>query len=312
VSDTTAMPNEVASRKYVRPHHPVAWAPAPLLLVLSAVLFALMAFVAKMACARLPGPEVAFLRFVLGLAACAIAATHRGLRLHNGVGLLLRGAFGGAAVLCYFLAIAHLPVGVATLLNYTAPVFTALFAASFLGEPLGIATLGALSLTTTGVALVIRGTAPAGSLGIGLWQLVGVASAILSGAAVTTIREVRKTDGSWEIFGAFCLGGAVITGVPTVASWITPLPMEWMILVVVGTLSVAAQLLMTYALRYVRAAVAGIMAQLTPVAAMALGWLFLGERMGGFALLGAALTVAGVSWGAYLAKDPAPAETAES
>jgi drug/metabolite transporter (DMT)-like permease len=306
------MPNDVAPRKYLRPRHPSTWAPAPVLLVLSAVLFALMAFVAKMACARLPGPEVAFIRFVLGLLACGTAATRIALRLNNGVGLLLRGAFGGAAVLCYFLAIAHLPVGVATLLNYTAPVFTALFAASFLGEPLGPSTLGALVLTTSGVALVIRGTAPPGSLGLGPWQLVGVGSAILSGAAVATIREVRKTDGSWEIFGAFCLGGAVITGAPTVVFWVTPRPLEWVILVVVGTLSVAAQLLMTYALRYVRAAVAGIMAQLTPVAAMVLGWLFLDEKMAGLALLGAALTVVGVSWGAYLASSPVPAEPTES
>jgi drug/metabolite transporter (DMT)-like permease len=275
---------------------------APLLLAISAVLFALMAFVAKMASARLPGPEVAFIRFVLGLVACGAAATRWELRMNNAVGLLLRGTFGGAAVLLYFLAIAHLPVGVATLLNYTGPVFTAVFAALFLGEPLGAATVGALALATTGVALVLGGNAPPGSLGLGTWQLVGIASAVLSGAAVATIREVRKTDGSWEIFGAFCLGGAVITGLPTLVSWVTPRPGEWVALAAVGALSVLAQILMTYSLRYVRAAPAGIMAQLTPVAAMGLGWLLLDERMTGLSLVGAALTMAGVSWGAYLAQ----------
>src|SRR5262249_59018930 len=117
------------------------------------------------------------------------------------------------------------------------------------------------------------GTLPAGSIRLGVWQLVGIGSAILSAAAVTTIREVRKTDGSWEIFGSFCLAGALITGVPTAADWVRPSPHEWIALVVVGLLSVAAQLAMTYALRYVRAAVAAILAQLTPVAAMILGWL---------------------------------------
>ena len=43
------------------------------------------------------------------------------MRANNKLGLLLRGAYGGAAVLFYFLGIAHLPVGIATLLNYTAP-----------------------------------------------------------------------------------------------------------------------------------------------------------------------------------------------
>ena len=41
------------------------------------------------------------------------------MRATNKVGLLMRGAYGGAAVLFYFLGIAHLPVGIATLLNYT-------------------------------------------------------------------------------------------------------------------------------------------------------------------------------------------------
>jgi drug/metabolite transporter (DMT)-like permease len=289
-----------------------AMAPASMLLVLAAVLFALMAVVAKSTAAALPGPEVAFVRFCIGLLACGIAATRVRLRAKNKLGLILRGSYGGAAVLLYFLAIAHLPVGVATLLNYTAPIFTALYAAVFLDEAVRPATLGALALTTTGVALVITGTAPQGSLGLGAWQMVGVASALLSGAAVATIREVRKTDGSWEIFAAFCLGGALITSVPTAFGWVSPSRVEWAELFVVGLLSVLAQLLMTYALRFVRAAVAGIIAQLTPVAALAMGWIFLREAIVGVALLGAAITLAGVSWGAYLASSDGPGPVEES
>jgi len=276
-------------------------APAPLLLVTAAILFAAMAVVAKRAARGLPGPEVAFVRFVVGILACGIAATRIRFHSHNTVGLLLRGAYGGAAVLLYFSAIAHLPVGVATLLNYTMPIFTAAYAAFFLGEAVRSATLGALVVTTVGVIFVITGMAPPGSLGFGLWQAVAVGSAILSGAAVATIREVRKTDGSWEIFAALCAGGALITSVPTIRGWVTPTSTEWGALVAVGLISVVAQLLMTYALRYVRAAVAGVVAQLTPVAAITMGWVFLGERIAGLALIGAAVTLAGVTWGAWLA-----------
>jgi drug/metabolite transporter (DMT)-like permease len=276
-------------------------APAPLLLITAAILFAAMAVVAKRAARVLPGPEVAFVRFVIGILACVIAATRIRFRSRNKIGLLLRGGYGGAAVLLYFSAIAHLPVGVATLLNYTAPVFTAVYAAVFLGEAVRSATLGALVVTTLGVVLVITGMAPPGSMGFGLWQMVGVGSAMLSGAAVATIREVRKTDGSWEVFAAFCVGGALITSGPAIKGWVSPTSAEWEALVAVGLISVVAQLLMTYSLRYVRAAVAGIVAQLTPVAAITMGWLFLGERIAGLALLGAAVTLAGVSWGTWLA-----------
>jgi drug/metabolite transporter (DMT)-like permease len=283
---------------------------APLLLVGAAVLFALMAVVAK--AVALPGAEVAFVRFCIGLLACGVAATRIRMQTNNKVGLLLRGAYGGAAVLLYFSAIAHLPVGVATLLNYTAPVFTAVYAGTFLGEKVKRATLAALAITTMGVAMVIGGVAPPGSLGFGRWQMVGVASAVLSGAAVATIREVRKTDGSWEIFAAFCLIGALLTSVPTATGWVSPSSLQWVELGAVGLISVAAQLLMTYALRFVRAAVAGIIAQLTPVAALAMGWFLFREAIGALALSGAALTLAGVSWGAYLASNDQPVLLEES
>ena len=267
----------------------------------AALVFAVMALATKLAAARLPGPQIAFVRFAIGLAACGLAATRIRMRASNKVGLLLRGAYGGAAVFFYFLGIAHLPVGIATLLNYSAPVFTAMYAAAFLGEAITKATLGALSMTTVGVVLVIVGTAPAGSLGFGRWQLVAVLSAMLSGAAVATIREVRKTDGSWEIFAAFCLAGAAISAVPALRSWVPPRPGEWVTLAAVGVTSVIGQLLMTHALRYVRAAVGGIVAQLTPVTSLALGWAVFGDRIRALALAGAVLTLAGVSVGAYLA-----------
>jgi len=277
---------------------------AALYLAAAAVLFAIMAVVAKRAAVRLPGPEVAFIRFLVGLLACLGAATRVRLRANNWRGLFLRGLFGGGAVLCYFLGIEHLPVGVATLLNYTAPVFTALWAALFLREPLGLSAVGALVLTTVGVGLVIYGGAPPGSLGFGTWQLVGVLSALLSGAAIATIREVRRTDGSWEIFAAFCFGGAIITGVPAARGWVQPSPREWLLTVAVGALAVVAQLVMTWSLRYLRAAVAGIIMQLTPVAAMVLGYLLYGERAVGVAIAGAVITLAGVCWGALLAARP--------
>jgi len=275
--------------------------PAVAALVSAALVFALMAVATKVAARRLPGAQVAFIRFAIGLGSCALARVWVPMRAHNKLGLVMRGAYGGAAVLFYFMAIAHLPVGIATLLNYTAPVFTAIYAGLFMGEAIKRATLAALALTSAGVALVIAGTAPPGSLAFGPWQLVGLVSAVLSGAAVATIRQVRKTDGSWEVFTAFCVAGAVITLAPAVRDWIRPTPGEWLVLAAVGVTSVIGQLLMTHSLRYVPAAAGGVIIQLTPVTSLAIGWAFLNERIGAVALGGAALTLAGVSLGTYLA-----------
>ncbi len=282
--------------------HPLASATA--LMTLAALLFGVMAILAKAAAARLPGPEIAFVRFSVGLIACGVAATRIRMRAHNWRGLGLRGVLGGAAVLCYFLAIEHLAVGMATLLNYTAPVFAALWAWLFLGERVRLGTFGALAVTTLGVAVVIVADAPPGGVALGRWQLVGIASAILSGAAVATIREVRKTDGVWEIFAAFCLAGALFTGVPASHHLVAPTPAEWIMVVGVGVTSVAAQLMMTHSLRDLPAAAAGVLFQLTPVSAMVLGRIFFGERPVPLAIAGAAVTLVGVAWGAYLSAAP--------
>jgi drug/metabolite transporter (DMT)-like permease len=276
---------------------------AALVVAASSLIFAVMALFAKQASLRLPGTEVAFVRFLIGLAACAAVGARGGLRANNKRGLALRGLLGGTAVLCYFLCIEHLPVGLATLLNYTAPVFTALWAAALLGERLDALSIVSLALATVGVALVsFSGMAtPAQTR----WIWLGALSAVISGAAVATIREVRKTDGSWEIFASFCAGGALITGGPAIRSWVAPSQREWWLLLAVGLTAVAGQMGLTWSLRYVRAATAGILQQLTPVGALTLGALVYGDRITPLAALGAAVTIAGVSFGAWHMARPA-------
>lgn len=259
-----------------------------------------MAVAAKEAAKHLPGPEVAFFRFVIGLVTVGIAGLFSPLKIGNGYGLFLRGLFGGAAVYLFFLVIEHLPVGVATLLNYTAPVFTAIWALAFLGEKLRASTVIALVLTSLGVALVVRGSTPMGA-SLNPWHAVGIVSAALSGAAVATIRAIRKTDGSWEIFGAFCLGGLLMVAPSTVRNWIEPTVWDWAMLITVGLLSAIAQIMMTYALKFVEAAPAGVLSQLTPITALAIGWVIYDERLTPLALAGSVVTLLAVSFGAYQA-----------
>jgi drug/metabolite transporter (DMT)-like permease len=265
-------------------------------MVLSATFFAVMALFTKRVALRIPGAEVALIRFLVGGVVAAAVLLGRGARPVNRGGLVLRGLFGGVAVLFYFQAIQHLPVGIASLLNYTAPVFTALFAWLFLGERIGLGLVAALALTLGGLSLVLAGSAPAGSLRPSGWHLIGVASAVLAGAAVTTIRHLRRTDGAWEIFASFCCFGVLVTLPESLLHWVWPCAAEWLELGVVGVTAVAGQILMTHSMRFLTAAVSGIVLQLTPVLALAFGFLFLDERLGPLALLGAAATLAGVVW----------------
>ncbi len=263
----------------------------------ASVLFAVMAILVKSSVARLPGIEVAFFRFAVGVVGCLLAAPFVRIRVKNWPGLVMRGTFGGVAAISYFIALAHLPVGVATLLTYTSPVFTTMFAALFLEEALTFRMIIALTMTTSGVIMVVHGHAGAGSFGFGRWELVGVLSSVLSGAAVTTIRYVRRTDSSLPIFFSFCFISMIFT-LPTTRIWLWPTPREWLLLLSMGGVSFVAQLLMTYALAWLAAGAAGILMQLTPVFALGFGVVLYGERAIGLALLGSALTFVGVSYGA--------------
>ncbi len=270
---------------------------ALLLVALSALCFALMAIATKLATATLPAAQVAFVRFLLMLLPFVVSPTllRRALVWQRLDLLAYRGLFGGVAVLLYFVTIEHVPLGTATLLNYSSPIWAVTFAAIFLGErtrpllllPFGIALAGMLLVTG---ALSAPGLLPR----LGLFQVVGFASSILSGAAVAAVRAARRTEGSWSIYGSFSVCGALVTAPFALARFRAPSAREWVLLAVVGLASIAAQLLMTYAYRWVTNLQAGVFAQLTVVASMAMGVAFFGDPFGLRQGLGTLLALGGI------------------
>src|SRR3954466_2859745 len=200
-------------------------------MIASATMFGGMAFAAKVATARLSGPEVAVLRMGAGLLPCLLVPRYRRAALHyNRLGLiLLRGFFGGLAVMCYFIAIQHINVGVATLLNYTAPIWSGLFSMLFIGERFSARVLIPLPIALAGIILVVHAhAAPGDVLGFGRWEIVGACSAIASGFAVTAMRAARRGENSWSVYASFCLLGLFVNMPLAVAQWKTPNAKEWM------------------------------------------------------------------------------------
>jgi len=285
---------------------------SPLALVAgSALAFAVMAFAAKLVTRELPGDQVAFIRFALMLVPFAVSPSlrRRALEIRRWDLLAYRGVFGGVAVLCYFLAIEHVPVGTATLLNYSSPIWAVMFAALFLGERTRAPLLVPLALALVGMALVTGAIGRDGFVfRLGPWESVGLASSLLSGAAVTAIRAARRSEGSWAIYGSFSLCGLLVTAPFALSGYRAPTAREWALLLVVGASSVAAQMLMTYAYRWVTNLQAGVFAQLTVVISMAMGALYLGERLAPVQLLGAALAIGGVVGVIWMQRPPRASE----
>ena len=278
---------------------------ATLLALASAVLFAVMAGLARVASSRIPGSQIAFVRFATGSLATLVAVLVAGVVLpppHWGW-LLARGVFGGLAVLLYFTGIEKIGVGVATLINFTSPVWSLIFAWILLHERPKPRVVVALLATLTGVTLVATGHGQ--DVTLRGWELVAVASAVVSGMAITSVRATRRpdqdgsSDGSWMVFASFTVVGFLVT-LPTVAPpfghWVAPSAWQWVVLVLCGLTSVAAQLLMTSALRDMTAAGIGVVQQTTVVLSLGIGLLFFHETLTARAALGCVITIGGVLW----------------
>lgn len=273
-----------------------------------------MAAGTKLATRRLPGPEIALARFIVGvvvtMAVVATGAAH--IRPSRWGWLAARGLFGGISVVTYFLAIQMVPVGVATLLNQTQPVYTMLFSWALLGERPRRAALMALVVALGGVGVIVltgggdAGVATGAPFSVNAWKgtLLGVFSAVTSGVAVTSIRAARRdrADGipsetAWSVFFSFSLVGALVS-LPTVfgplGHFVRPSGSDWVLLLGVGVVSTAAQVIMSASLRHLTGVQSGIIAQLIVPMTVVLGITLLGESITTGFLAGATLTVAGV------------------
>jgi len=280
---------------------------ALLLMTASATFFGFMAFFAKLASARLSGPQVAMIRFAIGLLPPLLVPRYRraAMKFERLDLLFLRGFFGGIAVLCYFLAIAHINVGVATLLNYTAPIFSGTFSMLFIGEKVNPRVLIPMPIAFLGIMIVVRAQPS-----FGKWELVGLTSAICSGAAVTAMRRARRGENSWSVYTSFCLLGLFTCAPLGIATWRNPTHAEWTPLVLTSLFAIGAQLLLTFSLRWVDAMTVGVISQIAVPISMILGATLLNEILSPMSMLGTLLTISGVVGVVYITSLAKPAVAA--
>lgn len=263
----------------------------------SAMMFGAMAFSAKVAAARLAGAEVAMIRMAFGILPVLLVPrwTRAALSAQRLDLIVYRGVFGGIAVMLYFVAIHHTSVGVATLLNYTSPIWSGLLSMLFLHERFSARVLVPLPIAFLGIFLVVHAHARPGEvLGFGRWELCGALSAVAGGAAITAIRAARRTESSWAVYASFCFFGALVNAPLALLQWHWPTRDEWVALAATGILAMGAQLFMTFSLRWLDAMTTGVISQLAVVVSFVLGAMFLHDRITPAGALGSALTIGGV------------------
>lgn len=270
------------------------------IIAVSSLFFGLMAVLTRLLAGKVPAAEVAAVRFFVGLLGSAMlfAARRRAPNLTQWRLLALRGLLGGIAVVTYFFAIERLGAAPATVLNYSSPIYAAVFAAWFLGETTSHLRRLGLVVATTGAALVTFSSSTAANPWVpDVGAIVGVLSAVAGGGAMTVIRKLRDDTDALTVFFAFCVVGLLVSAPLAAPGWV-PLEGEALaICAAVGLLSIGGQLLFTWGMGFTTATSGSATTQLVPVVAwaLALGWLDEPVKLLGVA--GALLCVGGVLLG---------------
>lgn len=233
----------------------------------SAFWFSAMALLVKLASATLPVTEVVLVRAMLTLVFSYATLRWAGVYPwgNRRSTLLLRGLLGCAGLLCFYYAVAHLPLAAATVLHFTSPLFTALLAPLVLGEPTRGRVAAATLVGLVGVWLVAQ--PPAGAhLALDPWATgVALVGAVASALAYITVRRSSAYDHALVIVFYFPLVAVPVTLPLAWAELVWPQGAEWLLLLGVGVTTQFGQVAMTRGL-----------AQLPAARATALGYLQIG------------------------------------
>jgi drug/metabolite transporter (DMT)-like permease len=262
----------------------------------SAFCFSVMSLLVKLAGQRLPVQQIVLIRsaisLVLSLAVLRAAGVHLwGSRRRL---LLVRGVFGFLALSCFYYGVVHLPLADATVIQYTNPAFTALFAVWVLREPVGLREAAAVVAALAGVVLIARPAFLFGGGGLDPFAAgVALAGAILSGGSYVTVRKLAATEHALVIVFYYALVSTLgsLPGAAAVA--IMPTTIEWGLLIGVGISTQLGQIWLTRGLREERAGRAMTVGYLQVLFAAVWGVLFFADVPGWYSLAGALLIVGG-------------------
>jgi drug/metabolite transporter (DMT)-like permease len=282
----------------------------------AALLFGVNGTVSKLALeAGLSSTQLVELRS-LGAAVCLMAAVLVTRPRSLAVGrrelgfLVVAGIVGiGLVQWLYFVAIARLPVGIALLLEYLAPVFVALWVCFVRREPVRPRIWGALALCLLGLAVVAEVWSGLTLDGVGV--LAGLGAAVsLAAYYLTGEHGLGRRDplslAAWTFTAAALFWTALRP--PWAFEWSTlgesvslPGPFDgaevplWSLvawIIVLGTVVPYGMVLV--AIRHLGSTRTGLLGMAEPVTSGLVAWVVLDESLTPVQLLGAAVVIAGI------------------
>jgi len=177
--------------------------------------------------------QVAFLRCAVGFAFMLPWLAHAGLAgLKTGSQKLYgsRAFVGYASMLCWFTALAALPVAEATALSFTSPLFATVAAALLLGEIVRRRRWTATIVGFLGAMVVLR----PGLENVSLAHALVLASAALGGWNAITVKQLTRTENPNTIILYMTIYLVPLSLVPALFVWQWPSAQGWLLTLVLG------------------------------------------------------------------------------
>ncbi len=170
--------------------------------------------------------QAAFIRYVFGLAILApVFFRLRSPRLlarpflSRRLGLLaLRGVVHGAGVMLWFYAMARIPIAEVTALGFTAPIFTTIGAAIFLGEKPKMRRIGAVLVGFGGALVILR----PGIAVIDMGAIAQLTAAPLFATSFLIAKKLTETESSASIVAYLSIFVTLALLPPALLVWRTP------------------------------------------------------------------------------------------
>jgi drug/metabolite transporter (DMT)-like permease len=194
-----------------------------------------------------------------------------------------------AGQLGWFFALTLIPLGQVVSIEFTMPIWTAILAASFLGERMTVWKVAAILLGIVGVLIIVRPSA--GEINPG--QLIALGAAVGFGISIAMMKSLTRTETTLAIIFWMQVIQSAAGFFPTLYVWQWPTADAWGWIVVIAFCGTFSHYCMARAMLYADATVVLPMDFLrVPLTAIA-GWLIYSERLDMFTLLGAALILTG-------------------
>jgi drug/metabolite transporter (DMT)-like permease len=194
-----------------------------------------------------------------------------------------------AAQLGWFFALTLIPLGELVSIEFTMPIWTAILAASFLGEHMSAAKIAAIVLGVIGVVVIVR---PAtGEINPG--QLIALAAAVGFGISIAMMKSLTRTEKTLAIIFWMLVVQSAAGFLPALYVWRWPSAYAWGWMVVLAFCGTFSHYCMARAMLHADATVVLPMDFLrVPLTAVA-GWLIYSERLDIYTVLGATLILTG-------------------